>query len=42
MDYRRIGETICFRMDKGDEIIGLILEVCKKEGIKSAFFRDSA
>lgn len=38
MEYRKTGETIYVRMDKGDEIIGRILEVCKKEGIKSAFF----
>ena len=31
MDYRKIGETVYLRMDKGDEIIGRILEVCKKE-----------
>jgi len=38
MDYRKIGETVYIRMDRGDEIIGCILDVCKKEGIMSAAF----
>ena len=38
MDYRRYGETIYIRMDKGDELIGCVLEVCGKENILSAMF----
>ena len=38
MDYRKYGETYYARFDKGDEIIAGILEICKKEGIKSAIF----
>lgn len=38
MEYRRFGETYYVRMDKGDEIIGGILEICQKEHIRSACF----
>ena len=38
MDYRKFGDTVYIRMDRGDEIIGCILEVCKKEQILSAAF----
>ena len=38
MDYREYGNTIYIRMDKGDEIISCILDVCKKEQILSAVF----
>ena len=38
MDYRKINDTVYIRMDKGDEIIGGILDVCMKEKIKSAIF----
>ena len=38
MDYRKYGGTVYIRMDKGDEIIGGILEVCRKEQIPSAVF----
>jgi len=38
MDYRKYGGTVYIRMDKGDEIIGGILEVCGKEQIPSAVF----
>ena len=31
MDYRKIGETVYIRIDRGDEIIGCILDVCQKE-----------
>lgn len=36
MDYRKYDDTVYIRMDKGDEIIGSILDVCKKEQISSA------
>lgn len=38
MDYRKYGSTVYIRMDKGDEIIGCILDTCKKEKILSATF----
>lgn len=38
MDYRKFDGTIYIRMDKGDEIIGCILDVCRKEQISSAVF----
>lgn len=38
MEYRKIGETYYIRMDRGDEVIGSILEVCRKESIPSAIF----
>ena len=38
MDYRRMNDTFYIRIDKGEEIIEKILEVCEEEGIKSAFF----
>ena len=38
MDYRKFGETYYIRMDKGDEIISRLLEICKKEQIASAVF----
>ncbi|MBO4452627.1 MAG: DNA-binding protein [Clostridia bacterium] len=38
MDYRRFNDTCYVRIDKGEEIIAGLLEVCEKEGIKSAVF----
>ena len=38
MDYRKYGETYYIRVDKGEEVIGSILEVCRKEQIRSAVF----
>ena len=38
MEYRKYDNTIYLRMDKGDEIIGRILDVCRKERISSAVF----
>ncbi len=38
MDYRKYGETVYIRMDKGDEIIGCIKKICRKEQIPSAVF----
>ena len=38
MDYRKIGETYYIRMDRGDEIISNILEICEKENIPSAVY----
>ena len=38
MDYRKFGDTVYVRMDREDEIIGSILDICKKEQISSAIF----
>ena len=38
MDYKKYGDTVYIRMDRGDEIIGCILGICKKERIMSATF----
>lgn len=38
MDYRMFNGACYIRADKGDEIISTILEVCKREGIRSATF----
>ena len=38
MEYRKIGETYYIRMDRGDEIVGNILEVCRKEAVSFATF----
>ena len=38
MDYRKYDDTVYIRMDKGDEIISSILNVCRKEQISSATF----
>ncbi len=38
MEYRKIGENYYIRMDKGDEVISNLLEICRKESIPSAVF----
>ena len=38
MEYKKIGDTFYVRMDRSDEIIGNILEICRKESIPSAIF----
>jgi hypothetical protein len=38
MEYRKYGETYYIRMDRGDEIIGQLLALCKKERIASATY----
>lgn len=38
MEYRKFGETVYIRFDKGDEIISGILDVCRTEGVMSAVF----
>ena len=38
MDYRRLNDVCYVRVDKGEEIISKLFEVCRKEGIKSATF----
>lgn len=38
MEYRRFGDCYYVRMDRGDEIISSVLDVCKREGVHSATF----
>ncbi len=38
MDYRKLGETYYVRLDRGDEIIGSLMEICEKEKIMSATY----
>ena len=38
MDYRKFGSSYYIRMDRGDEIVSQIRDVCRREGISSATF----
>lgn len=38
MQYRTFDKTVYIRIDKGEEIVGSILDICKKEKINSAVF----
>ena len=38
MDYRKYNQTYYVRLDKGEEIISSLLEICRKEDIASAIF----
>lgn len=38
MEYKKFGETYYIRIDRGDEVIASILEVCRKESVPSAIF----
>ena len=38
MDYRKFGETYYVRMDRGDEIVSALMDLCGKEGIRSAYY----
>lgn len=38
MEYRKFDKTYYIRADKGDEVIGCILDVCRKENIGSAIY----
>ena len=38
MEYRKIGDNYYVRMDRGDEIISTLLEICEKESVPSAVF----
>ena len=38
MDYKNIDDAVYVRLDKGDEILSSILDVCKKEKILSAIY----
>lgn len=38
IDYRKYGQTYYIRLDRGDEVLSSILEICKKEKIESAIY----
>ena len=38
MDYRKYGDNIYVRVDRGEEVISSILDACKREGVRSAMF----
>ena len=38
MDYRTYGEACYVRIDRGEEIIASVLDVCRKEGFGSVTF----
>ncbi len=38
MEYRKYGETLYVRIDRGDEIVSSILQVCETEGIDSCVY----
>ena len=38
MEYRKIGDNYYIRMDRGDEIISNLLDICEKESIPSAVY----
>ena len=38
MDYQKLGDAYYIRIDKGDEMVSSILEVCRREGIASATY----
>ena len=38
MDYRRMNDVCYIRIDKGEEIISELLQVCRREDIRSAVY----
>ena len=38
MEYRKYGACYYIRMDRGDEIVSAIEDVCRREGLRSATF----
>ena len=36
MDYRKFGDSIVIRMDRGEEVLEQLKAVCEKEGVKLA------
>ena len=38
MDYRKYGDSYYIRADRNDKLIATILDVCRREGIRSATF----
>ena len=37
MDYKKSGETIFLRVDKGEEVLSAILEACRQEHVLTAW-----
>ena len=33
MEYKRVGDTILFRLDSGEELVGSIEKICEKQHI---------
>ena len=42
MDYRQMGERIYIRIDKGEEILAQVEDVCRKLHISAATFQGIA
>ena len=38
MEYRRFADTYYIRIDRGDEVISSILDICRAENIRSAVY----
>ncbi|MBQ9544827.1 MAG: DUF296 domain-containing protein [Clostridia bacterium] len=38
MDHRRMNDTIYVRIDRGEEIIAKLTEICRMENVRSAVF----
>lgn len=38
MQYRRMGQAIYLRVDKGEELLTQVLKVCQQAGVQSATF----
>ena len=38
MDYRKFGECYYIRLDRGDEVVSSIIDVCRSENVRSATF----
>lgn len=38
MEYRRFGDAYYIRLDRGDEVVSSVLEVCRREGVTSATY----
>ncbi len=36
MEYRRFGDTLVIRMDRGEEVCGTLAGICEKEGVALA------
>ena len=39
MDYRKSNDKLFIRLDKGDEIISSLVEICRREEIRSGYFQ---
>ena len=36
MDYRRFGDNLVVRIDRGEEVVGTLMALCEKENIGMA------